>query len=244
MTRIVMLEIGGLGFVRSIRPNLKKMQSDIAILVVDEVNSALWLWMGSSLQHDKRRTALAKAEEISAAGYHAGDLLLGKDLPVIVIDQDLLESPETQGNYALLKTLFEGQLKISSLVDRKGTLIYAESQATPSKPAPVRKPTVAPEPTAAQPKPTTIEKTPQVTPTPRGTKFALEAALVAILRVHQELHIQYKVSGATEEITIETIDGLRHTLKRHRGKIAFDWDSKTPKSLKDRVAIELKQLAG
>lgn len=241
MTRIVMLEIGGLGFVRAIRPNLKKLRSDITILVIDELNSVLWFWMGSGIQHDKRRTALAKADKISINGHRAGDLVLGKGLPVAVIDQDLLESPETQGNYAQLKSLLEGQLKISSIVDRKGTLIYAETQATPSKPVPVEKPSVVPKPTAAPP---ATEKAPPATPAARGTKFALEAALIAVLRVHQEIHIQYKMSGDIEEMSLEAIDGLRHTLKRRRGKITFKWDSKTPKSLKDRVAMELKQLAG
>lgn len=224
---------------------MKKLRSDISILVIDEVNSALWLWMGSGVQHDKRRTALAKSEQISAEGFRAGDLFLGKDLPLVIIDQDLLESPETQGNYAQLKALLEGHLEISSLVDRKGTLIYAETQAAASKPVVVEQPRVIPEPKITTPAPPApSDEAPPAKPIERGTRFALEAALVAILRVQKEVHIQYKTSGDTEEISIEAIDGLRHTLKRRRGKITFNWDTKTPKSLKDKVAIELKQLAG
>jgi hypothetical protein len=244
MTRIVMLEIGGLGFVRSIRPDLKKLRGDISILIVDELNSVLWLWLGSGVQHDKRRTALAKADDISKEGYRAGETVFGQGLPIMVIDQDLLESPETQGNFAQLKALFEGKLEISSVVDRRGTLIYAETQIEPSRPTPARRPSVASEPTITPHAPTVSEKAPPTTPAPSGTKFVLEAALVAILRVHRELHIQYKESGDSEEISIESIDGLRHTLKRRHGKITFNWDSKTQKSLKDRVAMELKQLAG
>ncbi len=244
MTRIVMLEIGGLGFIRSIRPDLKKLRGDISILIVDELNSVLWLWMGSGVQHDKRRTALAKADDISREGYRSSDTVFGKGLPVTVIDQDLMESPETQGNFAQIKALLEGKLEISSLVDHKGTLIYAETQMGSSRPTPARRPSVAPEPTFTSPEPAVFEKAPPTRSAPSGTKFVLEAALVAILRVHQEVHIQYKKSGDSEEISIESIDGLRHTLKRRHGKITFDWDSKTPKSLKDRVSMELKQLAG
>jgi hypothetical protein len=33
-------------------------------------------------------------------------------------------------------------------------------------------------------------------------------------------------------------------MKRSKGKLTFKWDSKTPKELKDLVALELKNLAG
>jgi hypothetical protein len=80
-------------------------------------------------------------------------------------------------------------------------------------------------------------------PAAKGTRFALEAALMAILRVHKEVHIEFKTAGDVEELAIETVDGLQHTIKRHDGKMTFKWDPKTPKELKDLVALELKNLA-
>jgi hypothetical protein len=72
----------------------------------------------------------------------------------------------------------------------------------------------------------------------------MEAALMAILRVHQQVHIQYQGKGDTEEIIIEGIDGLTHKMKRSKGKLTFKWDPKTPKELKELVALELKRTAG
>ncbi|MFX1343354.1 MAG: hypothetical protein ACFFAL_11810, partial [Promethearchaeota archaeon] len=64
------------------------------------------------------------------------------------------------------------------------------------------------------------------------------------IRVHQQVHIEFKSSGDTEEVIIEAIDGLQHKMKRSKGKLTFNWDSKTPKELKELVALELKNLAG
>jgi hypothetical protein len=78
----------------------------------------------------------------------------------------------------------------------------------------------------------------------KASKLDLEAALMAIIRVHQQVHIEYRSKGETEEIIIEGIDGLTHKMKRSKGKLTFKWDSKTPKELKQLVAHELKSIAG
>lgn len=238
MTRVVMLEIGGLGFVRSIRPGARKLRGDVCVAVVDEQNKALWFWMGSGIQYDKRRTAKAKAEQITLEGHRIGDEILGRGFSLVVIDQDAMEDPTTSNNYSNLLTLLESPMEISTVPNPKGTLIIGHLQGgTPSAPVTTGAPTPT-EPVSEQPTtatPTAPRKT---------TKLDLEAALMAIIRVHQQVHIEYKGKGDSEEVIIEGIDGLSHKMKRSKGRLTFKWDPKTPKELKDLVAHELKSLAG
>ena len=83
-----MLEIGGLGFVRSIRPDVRKLRGDACLVVSDEQNNTLWFWMGSGVQYDKRRTARGKVEQISQEGQRIGDEILGRGFTLVEIDQD------------------------------------------------------------------------------------------------------------------------------------------------------------
>ncbi len=240
MTRLVMLEIGGLGFVRSIRPGAKKLRGDVCVAVVDEQNNALWFWMGSGVQYDKRRTAKAKAEQITTEGQRIGDETFGRGYSLILLDQDSLEDPTTSNNYNNLIALLESPMEISIVPNPKGTLIVGLLQGTaPSAPVLTSDPAAA-ETTAPQEPATPIKPT----STKKATKLDFEAALMAIIRVHHQVHIEYRSKGDTEEVSIESIDGLTHKMKRSKGKLTFKWDSKTPKEYKQLVAQELKNLAG
>jgi hypothetical protein len=241
MSRIIMLEIGGLGFVRSIRPNLGKLRGDACLVVVDEQNKTLWFWMGSGVQYDKRRTARGKAEQISQEGQRIGDELLGHGFTLVEIDQDALEDPTTASNYSNLTSMLEAPLDITTLASPKGTLIVAQLKGAVPVTAPALASTPSSTPSAPQQE-ATKPAAPQ--PTPKRTKLDLEAALMAIIRAHQQVHIEYKSRGETEEIIIEGIDGLQHKMKRSKGRLSFDWDPKTPKELKEQVAHKLKSIAG
>ena len=237
MSRLIMLEIGGLGFVRSIRPNLRKLRGDACLVVVDEQSKTLWFWMGSGVQYDKRRTARGKAEKISQEGQRIGDELLGRGFTLVEIDQDALEDPTTASNYSNLTASLEAPLDINTVASPKGTLIIAQFKGT----APV----TAPAPTSsAASTPSAPQQEAAEPAAPKRTKLDLEAALMAIVRVHQQVHIEYKSRGETEEVIIEGIDGLQHKMKRSKGRLSFDWDPKTPKKLKELVAHELKSIAG
>jgi hypothetical protein len=240
MTRLIMLEIGGLGFVRSIRPGARKLRGDVCVTVVDELNKALWFWIGSGVQYDKRRTAKAKVEQIALEGQRIGDEILGQGYSLVLIDQDNIEDPTTSKNHSNLITLLESPMEINTVPNPKGTLIVGnlqgiapQAQVTTSTPAPTetRQVTTAPAKHAVPP------------PTKRTTKLDLEAALMAIIRVHQQVHIEYRSKGDSEEVIIEGIDGLQHQMKRSKGKLTFKWDPKTPKELKELVAHELKSIA-
>ncbi len=244
MTRLIMMEIGGLGFVRSIRPSARKLRGDVCVVVVDEQNKSLWFWMGSGVQYDKRRTAKAKAEQISLEGQRIGDELLGRGFQLVIIDQDRIEDPTISNNYSNLIAILETPMEISTMANPKGTLIIGQLQGsvpstTPIAPAP-QEPTTSPPPQPKQP----VTPTPPAPRAKRSTKLDLEAALMAIVRVHQQVHIEYRGSEETEEVIIEGIDGLQHKMKRSKGKLTFKWDPKTPKELKQLVAHELKNLAG
>jgi hypothetical protein len=236
-----MLEIGGLGFVRSIRPGPRKLRGDVCILVADEQNNTLWFWMGSGVQYDKRRTAKGKAEQISQEGQRIGDEVLGRGFSLVEIDQDALEEPTTANNYSNLMALLESPLDINTVPSPKGTLIVAQLKGA----APVTAPVTTSTPASTPSEPVKEATQPTVRPpAPKRTKLDLEAALMAIVRVHQQVHIEYNSRGETEELIIEGIDGLQHKMKRSKGRLSFKWDPKTPKEVKDLVANELKNIAG
>ena len=242
MTRVIMLEIGGLGFVRSIRPGARKLRGDVCVGIVDEQNKALWFWMGSGVQYDKRRTAKAKAEQITTEGHRIGDEVLGRGYSLVLIDADNLEDPTTSNNYSNLIALLESPMEIATVPNPKGTLIIGTLQGGTSS-APVS--TSAPSAETVTSTETKAPVQPAVTtPARKASKLDLEAALMAIIRVHQQVHIEYRIQGETEEVIIEAIDGLKHKMKRSKGKLTFNWDSKTPKELKQLVAHELKSIAG
>lgn len=250
MTRLTMLEIGGLGFVRAVRPGPQKLRGDVCIIVEDTRSSVIWFWVGNSVRHDLRRIAQAKAEAISRDGYRMGDEVIGGGgMPLVVVDQGQIDNPETAHSFSSLVALLEEPMDIRSLNSPQGTFIFAELQpgagrqaaVTKGKPSPAPGPSPMPAAREAARQPAAE---PAMAPTAaRGTRFALEAALMAILRVHKEVHIEFKATGDFEELNIEAVDGLRHTIKRHDGKMTFKWDPKTPKELKDLVALELKNLA-
>ena len=240
MTRVIMLEIGGLGFIRSIRPGAQKLRGDVCVGVVDEQNKALWFWMGSGVQYDKRRTAKAKAEQVTMEGHRIGDEVLGSGYSLILIDADNLEDPTTSNNYNNLIALLESPMEITTIANPKGTLIVGTLEGGASS-APVSTSTQTAEPSTETRAPTRPTGPP---PAKKASKLDLEAALMAIIRVHQQVHIEYRSKGETEEVIIEGIDGLTHKMKRSKGKLTFKWDSKTPKELKDLVAHELKSIAG
>jgi hypothetical protein len=249
MARLTMLEIGGLGFARAVRPSPQKLRGDVCIVVEDTRSNVIWFWIGNSVRHDLRRTAQSRAEEISRNGYRMGDQVVGGGMPLVVIDQGQIENPETAHSFSSLAALLEEPMDIRSLNSPQGTIIYAELQPSAKRPipSPAGKASPAASPTPALGARETTRQ-PAVVSAPetlsgKGTRFALEAALMAILRVQKELHIELKASGDVEEVNVETVEGLRHTIKRHDGKMTFKWDPKTPKELKDLVALELKNLA-
>ncbi len=237
-----MLEIGGLGFVRPVRPTSRKLRSDACILVFDGYKNQLWFWIGSAIQLKNRRTATARVEKISQEGHRlGGEIIGGRGVELLTIDQDLLEeNSEVAGQQAELVALLESPMVVKTETDAQGSLIYAvlgdaEEQASVTNPETVSERVVASE--------TRTEEIPTTQTVELKTLFGLEAALMAIIRVQKDIHIRYSSDGKTEELLIESIDGLQHTLKRKDGQLKFSWDSKTPKELKSAVKEELKRLA-
>ncbi len=238
-----MLEIGGLGFVRPIRPASRKLRSDACIMVFNGYKDELWFWIGSAVQLKSRRTATAKVEKISQEGHRlGGEVIAGKGTKVFTVDQDLLEeNSEIAGLYSELVALLDSPMIVKTETDAQGSLIYAvfgdsEEQTSETTSEPTSDQAVVSE-TRRDDTAITTE------PVELKTRFGLEAALMAIIRVQQDIHIRYSSDGKTEELVIESADGLQHTLKRKDGKLRFSWDSKTPKELKRSVKEELKRLA-
>jgi hypothetical protein len=129
-------------------------------------------------------------------------------------------------------------MEINTVPNPKGTLIIGHLQGG-APAAQIASSTPAATSTTTSPaQPTTP------TPVRKISKLDLEAALMAIIRVHQQVHIEYKSKGGAEEVFIEGANGLTHSMKRKKGRLTFKWDPKTPKELKELVAYELKSLAG
>jgi len=231
MARLVMLEIGGLGFVRPIRPSPSKLRSDVCILVDDERSGVLWLWIGRGIRFDTRRIAMSKAEQIGMEAYRVGDMVVGGGgRRVIIVDQDKIEEEETARLYNQLVSLLQEPMEIRSVSSRTGTMIYAELTEA-AAPAPSAAPAARP---SVMPPGETVKV---------GTRFGLEAALTALLRVHSEAYIRFREERGVEELVVETADGYTHMLRRRGSQLSFHWDPRTPPDVKKRVAKALKRMA-
>ncbi len=238
-----MLEIGGLGFVRPVRPTPRKLRSDACILVYNGYKNELWFWIGRAIQLKSRRTATARVEKIGQDGHRLGGRVIGgKGTKLITLDQDLMEEDsEVAGLYNELIALLESPMVVKTETDAQGSLIYAVIGDSEEQPSETVSESTSDQVVASETRTDETDATTQ--PVALKTLFGLEAALMAIIRVQQDIRIRYSLDGKTEELVIESPEGLRHTLRRKDGTLRFSWDPKTPKELKNAVKEELKRLA-
>ena len=108
--RAILLEVGGLGMIREILFKQNYLQDPRrATILVDELNSALWVWLGNDVDAKTRKAVIQVAEKIRSEGYQAkaDGLTIGQNCQqIIVIDQKSLAEPGVQEKHQTALNLF------------------------------------------------------------------------------------------------------------------------------------------
>jgi hypothetical protein len=112
--RAILLEVGGLGMIREILFKQNYLQDPRrATILVDELNNALWVWIGNDVDAKTRKAVVQVAEKIRSEGYQTktDGVLIGKNCSqVIVIEQKSLSEPGVQEKHQTALNLFNTKL--------------------------------------------------------------------------------------------------------------------------------------
>lgn len=109
---LLMFKLSESGDLELIDPSPDNLTSQHIILILDEINSAVWLWTGGETSLIKKRIALRMANSLKTYGYHYKNMLVGRGCRnLIQIDENELESPEVKNQYnKLMDTLSNIQI--------------------------------------------------------------------------------------------------------------------------------------
>jgi len=108
--RAILLEVGGLGMIREILFKQNYLQDPRrATILIDELNNALWVWLGNDVDSKARKAVMQVAEKIRTEGYQAkaDGVTIGQNCSqILVIDQKSLSEPGTQEKHQTALNLF------------------------------------------------------------------------------------------------------------------------------------------
>jgi len=108
--RAILLEVGGLGMIREILFKQNYLQDPRrATILVDELNAAIWVWLGNDVDSKTRKAVMQVAEKIRSEGYQskADGISIGQNCSqIVVLDQKSLSEPGVQENHQTALNLF------------------------------------------------------------------------------------------------------------------------------------------
>jgi len=106
----ILLEVGGLGMIREILFKQNYIQDPRrATILVDELNAAIWVWIGNDVNSQTRKAVITVAEKLRGEGYQskADGISVGQNCSqVVVLDQKSLSEPGVQENHQRALSLF------------------------------------------------------------------------------------------------------------------------------------------
>ena len=108
--RAILLEVGGLGMIREILFKQNYIQDPRrATILVDELNAAIWVWIGNDVNAQTRKAVITVAEKLRGEGYQAkaDGLTVGQNCSqIVVLDQKNLSDPGVQQNHQTALSVF------------------------------------------------------------------------------------------------------------------------------------------
>ncbi|MHA2178677.1 MAG: hypothetical protein ACXAAO_10855 [Candidatus Thorarchaeota archaeon] len=164
------------GEVRAIPLDTSMVNSDNALIVLDEYNDTCWVWIGRSVNMPTRMHALRMARGIQKSGHKVGVTTIGLASSRLV---EMMEKDDTTQNVAdaiaEFRSVIEGKWSFDDIVlAHKGEVKASE----PIAGAPIKK-TVTPEP---EPTPTIIAETVTETPlTPAASASIAEKKMAYLM---------------------------------------------------------------
>ena len=108
--RAILLEVGGLGMIREILFKQNYIQDPRrATILVDELNAAIWVWIGNDVNAQTRKAVVTVAEKLRGEGYQAkaDGISVGQNCSqIVVLDQKNLSDPGVQQNHQIALSVF------------------------------------------------------------------------------------------------------------------------------------------
>jgi len=108
MAKMMMLEVGGMGFAREIRFNLAFIKdSRRAVVMIDESNNVFWVWLGNLVNEQTRKQIQGVLDKLRQNGHETEGQKVGLNCQqTVVIDERNLSDPVVAQNYQQLLSIF------------------------------------------------------------------------------------------------------------------------------------------
>ncbi len=179
---LLLLDFAG-GIVKPIPLSSTAITNDRIVIVIDELNSCVWIWKGAETSMIESRAAQRQARSIKGLGYEMKGIHLkigGRAISrVEIVDGQALDDPDMKRNYDLLMYTIGQQFDMKDEPLGKFTGAFIPPETPPSAPPPGEaSPSVSPSletdtPGAATPLPATTPEpsthSPSVSPTPSSS---------------------------------------------------------------------------
>lgn len=207
------------------------INSDSLILLVDEVDDRLYLWMGKNRSMVDKRAAMRVAQSVMKSGFSYGKLNVGRNLKELVeIDESKLSEPEVKEKFDLLNAVFKRHY-----VAKDKVLVEVVELPSPSVKAPVPPSTEA----EAAVKTPQAQMVREVAPTPPLRPEVEKPVEAKPVEVEPELIGRAKL-GLLFTLLSEEFPELLVSCKVEEGKQVFEFES--PEGLLAKVSIDGKDL--
>ncbi|MDD1778748.1 MAG: hypothetical protein LUQ65_11335 [Candidatus Helarchaeota archaeon] len=137
----ILLEVGGLGMIREILFKQNYLQDPRrATILVDELNAAIWVWIGNDVNAQTRKAVITVAEKLRGEGYQAkaDGISVGQNCSqIVVLDQKNLSDPGVQQNHQTALSVFntpmeeEGRFVVKFNVSPTAAAASGATQGSP-----------------------------------------------------------------------------------------------------------------
>jgi len=233
------------------------INSDSLVVLVDEVDNRLYLWMGRNRSLVDKRAAMRVAQSIMKGGFSYGKLHVGRSLKELIeIDESRLSEPDVKNSFEALNAVFKRRY-----VAKDKVLIEVATEApSPGVEAPaplVRK--VVEEAVETMPAQPTKEVAPATAPSPEPVKRVeakpaeVEPELVGrtklgllftlLIEEFPELHVDRKMEEGVPVFEFESPEGLVAKVSIDGKDLVVSYGSKFAEK-RDKVVSRLKEVIG
>ncbi|MEM1658496.1 MAG: hypothetical protein QXK94_05615 [Candidatus Jordarchaeales archaeon] len=231
------------------------INSDSLILLIDEVDSRLYLWMGKNRSMVDKRAAARIAQSVMKGGFSYGKLNVGRNLKELVeIDESKLSEPEVKEKFDALNAIFKRHY-----VAKDKVLVEAVVESPPpSAEIPAPPPTKA-EVTARTPQAQLVREAPTLPPQPEVEKIVeakpteVEPELIGKAKLgllftllseeFPELLVSCKVEEGKPFFTFESPEGLLAKVTIDGKDLVISYGSRLAEK-RDKVVSKLKEMVG
>lgn len=215
----------------------ESLKGENVVVVIDEPNEVVWLWIGQQISFVRKRAASRIANSIKRFGYEVQNILVGKGIKTLeVIEESLLGESDMKEKYEKLKRLVQSDFSPVGkfLVSFGDKAIAAKPVGLPEVETIIQPAPQPPEPQASpevdvnvQPEPSTpavLKITPQeimsqvsnASETPSAPKESLSDVLgsiktgiliTSVMKEYPELYVNCRSAKESEEYELEAPDG-------------------------------------